>query len=157
MHGDIGYKFCWLLPFEDQTHDTPIGNESWNQLRNGAWAAKMGFLRLWGFHKAFRNCEMGVWVADWHSCAKGVFRSCENFRRGWLWGYKIISQWRAIFAAIPWFRSGHFVAAKSFHSRWPISQGPLLGCKISQTSEFFLLLSSFWLPETFLYFLCNSS
>ena len=28
MYGDIGYKFCWLLPFEDQTHDTPIGNES---------------------------------------------------------------------------------------------------------------------------------
>ena len=28
MYGDIGYKFCWLLPFEDQNHDTSIGNES---------------------------------------------------------------------------------------------------------------------------------
>ena len=27
VHGDIDYKFCWLLPFEDQTHDTPIRNE----------------------------------------------------------------------------------------------------------------------------------
>ena len=28
VHGDIGYKFCWLLPSEDQNQGTPIGNES---------------------------------------------------------------------------------------------------------------------------------
>ena len=24
VHGDIGYKFCWLLPSEDQTQGTPV-------------------------------------------------------------------------------------------------------------------------------------
>ena len=28
MHGDIGYKFCWLLPFEDHNQGTPAGHES---------------------------------------------------------------------------------------------------------------------------------
>ena len=28
MHGDIGYKFCWLLPSEDQNQGTPVGHES---------------------------------------------------------------------------------------------------------------------------------
>ena len=72
-----------------------------NQLRNGALVAKMGFLRLWGFRRALCSCEIRVWDVKWHSCAKGVFRSCENFRRGWLWGCEIISQRRAIFATIP--------------------------------------------------------
>ena len=29
-----------------------------SQLQNGAMAVKMGFSRLWGFRRAFRNCEM---------------------------------------------------------------------------------------------------
>ena len=28
VHGVIGYKFCWLLPFEDQNKGTPTGHES---------------------------------------------------------------------------------------------------------------------------------
>ena len=28
MHGDIGYKFCWLLPSEDHNQGTPVGHES---------------------------------------------------------------------------------------------------------------------------------
>ena len=28
VHGVIGYKFCWLLPFEDQNQGTPAGHES---------------------------------------------------------------------------------------------------------------------------------
>ena len=28
MHGDIGYKFCRLLPFEDHNQGTPVGHES---------------------------------------------------------------------------------------------------------------------------------
>ena len=28
MHGDIGYKFCWLLPFKDHNQGTPVGHES---------------------------------------------------------------------------------------------------------------------------------
>ena len=28
MHGDIGYKFCWLLPSEDHNQGTPAGHES---------------------------------------------------------------------------------------------------------------------------------
>ena len=27
VHGVIGYKFCWLLP-EDQNQGTPVGHES---------------------------------------------------------------------------------------------------------------------------------
>ena len=30
VHGVIGYKFCWLLPPEDQNQGTPTGNESHN-------------------------------------------------------------------------------------------------------------------------------
>ena len=28
VHGVIGYKFCWLLPFEDHNQGTPAGQES---------------------------------------------------------------------------------------------------------------------------------
>ena len=28
MHGDIGYKFCWLLPSEDHNQGTPVGHTS---------------------------------------------------------------------------------------------------------------------------------
>ena len=28
VHGVIGYKFCWLLPPEDQNQGTPTGHES---------------------------------------------------------------------------------------------------------------------------------
>ena len=28
MHGDIGYKFFWLLPSEDHNQGTPTGHES---------------------------------------------------------------------------------------------------------------------------------
>ena len=28
MHGDIGYKFCWLLPSEDHNQGTPAGHKS---------------------------------------------------------------------------------------------------------------------------------
>ena len=70
-----------------------------SQLRNGAMAAKLGFLKLWGFRRAFHNCKMRLGAAKWHSCAKGWFRSCENFHRGGAWGCKIISQPRAFLAA----------------------------------------------------------
>ena len=126
-----------------------------NQLRNGAMDGKLEFLRLWGFRRAFRSCEMKGAV-KWHSCAKGVFRSCEIFHRGWLWGCKMISQWRALFATKPWFRSGLLGVVKLFCNQWPFSQGPHLGYEISQTMNFLLLLSFFWLSETFLHFLCNS-
>ena len=52
-----------------------------SQLRNGAMAAKLGFLKLWGFRRAFRSYEMRLEAAKWRSCAKGVFCSCENFHR----------------------------------------------------------------------------
>ena len=53
-----------------------------NHLRNGAMAAKLGFLKLWGFRRAFHSCEMRLEATKWHSCVNGMFRSCENFRRG---------------------------------------------------------------------------
>ena len=48
-----------------------------NPLRNGFLAAKIGVLKLWGFRSPFRIIK----GAKWHSCAKGWFRSYENFRR----------------------------------------------------------------------------
>ena len=33
VHGDIGYKFCWLLPSEDRNQGTPIRNESRTKLQ----------------------------------------------------------------------------------------------------------------------------
>ena len=54
MHGDIGYKFCWLLPFEDQTH-TPLGHESPSRELKAldAWKLKvvgdMSYSRSWAY------------------------------------------------------------------------------------------------------------
>ena len=107
-----------------------------NPLRNGALAAKIGVLKLWGFRSPFCSCEM-----RWRGCEMTfVCQMVVSQRRAW--GCEIISQRRAIFAAKPWFRRGHVRAAKSFRSRWPFSQGPILGCKISQTTE----ISCFWVP-----------
>ena len=36
-HGDIGYKFCWLLLSEDQTQGTPIRNESNGAVTKDHW------------------------------------------------------------------------------------------------------------------------
>ena len=60
VHGVIGYKFCWLLPYEDRNQGTPIGHESngavvgdhWedmNQLIHqlGTNQDAMNILRLW--------------------------------------------------------------------------------------------------------------
>ena len=63
-----------------------------NTLRNGAFAAKIGDFMLWGFRSHFAAAKWGYCAAKWHSCAKGVFRSCENFRRGGVWGCEIILQ-----------------------------------------------------------------
>ena len=38
VHGDIGYKFCWLLPSEDQNQGTPTGHTK----SNGAVAGDHG-------------------------------------------------------------------------------------------------------------------
>ena len=48
-HGDIGYKFCWLLPFEDQNQGTPIGNES-----NGAAAGDGATLQWYHFSRVLK-------------------------------------------------------------------------------------------------------
>ena len=82
-----------------------------NTLRNGALAAKMGFLTLWGFRSHFAAAKRGHYAAKWHSCAKRWFRNCENhFAAEWqfcneglisqrtFWGCKIISQQRGDFA-----------------------------------------------------------
>ena len=84
-----------------------------SQLRSGAMAAKLGFLKLWGFRRAFRSYEMRLEAAKWHSCAKGVFCSCENFRRGrGVWGCEIISQRMVVFATKAQFRRGSLLVAK---------------------------------------------
>ena len=37
MHGDIGYKFCWLLPSEDHNQGTPAGHESNGTIVRDHW------------------------------------------------------------------------------------------------------------------------
>ena len=43
VYGDIGYKFCWLLPSEDQNQGTPVDwipiNETYT-----SWARKSEYL-----------------------------------------------------------------------------------------------------------------
>ena len=63
MHGDIGYKFCWLLPSEDHNQgtpaghesvETPIGNESNGvAAREGANFTVILFQRTCDFHHKF--------------------------------------------------------------------------------------------------------
>ena len=67
--------------------------------------------------------EGGGGFAKWHPCAKG------SFHRG---GYEAAKS----------FRSGGFGAAKLFRSQGLFSQGPFLGCEISQTMHF----PCFWAP-----------
>ena len=43
VHGVIGYKFYWLLPFDDQNQGTPAGHESINQLDQIILAMKAFF------------------------------------------------------------------------------------------------------------------
>ena len=72
-----------------------------SQLRNGALATKIRVLKLWGFRRAVRSCEMRLKAAKWHSCAKGVFH-----------------------------KEGHG-AAKSFRNQGSFLQRPPFGCEIS--------------------------
>ena len=37
VHGVIGYKFCWLLPFEDQNQGTLAGHESNDTVVGDHW------------------------------------------------------------------------------------------------------------------------
>ena len=92
-------------------------------------------MRAWGCKMAL-VCQRWVsqlrneaWAAKSHSCAKGRFRSCENFRRGGLWGCEIVSQRRAYFAANPWFRSESLLDAKLFRRGGPFSQGGSFGLR----------------------------
>ena len=81
-------------------------------LRNGTRVPRGGFATKKLAAKWGLGCEIGIFKAlgisqsisqlrneegsaKWHSCAKGVFR------RGWLWGYEIISQWGLNFVANP--------------------------------------------------------
>nr|CAN75853.1 hypothetical protein VITISV_025387 [Vitis vinifera] len=107
------------------------------------WGCENWSFKAWGFRSLFRSCEIKWGPAKWHSCAKGVFRSCENFRRVGAWGYEIISQPRGVFATDTSFRSALLGAAKSFRNQGPFSQRLPLGCEISQAMNFPLLLKSF--------------
>ena len=45
VHGVIGYKFCWLLPFEDPNQGTPAGHESVETpIGNESWYVPIGHL-----------------------------------------------------------------------------------------------------------------
>ena len=68
-------------------------------------------------------------------CQRGVSQLQKFSHRG-AWGYEIISQPRGDFAAEAKFHSGLLRVAKLFRSQGPFSQGPLLGCEISQTMDF---------------------
>ena len=90
-----------------------------SQLRSGAMAAKLGFLKFWGFRRAFRNYEMRLRATNGTRVPRGGFTAAKIFTEG-----------------------VHGVA-KSFRSQGPFSQGPLLGCEISHTMVFLLLISFF--------------
>ena len=55
-----------------------------NTLQNGLSAAKWRIFKAWRFCSHFVAAKRVYGLAKWHSCAKGPFRSCENFRRGHL-------------------------------------------------------------------------
>nr|CAN74812.1 hypothetical protein VITISV_015189 [Vitis vinifera] len=80
--------------------------------KNVSNSSKMQHFRSCHFAAISQLRNEGHCAAKWHSCAKRWFRNCENFRRG-----------------------GHG-AAKSFRSEVAISQGAIVGCEISQTTEF---------------------
>ena len=59
-----------------------------------------------GFVGHSAAAKWGWGATKWHSCAKGVFRSYENFRS------EIILQRMVVFAAKAQFRKGSLLAAK---------------------------------------------
>ena len=55
VHGDIGYKFCWLLSCKDQNQGTPIGNESYGTIAGEGANFKviLSFQSTCDFHHKF--------------------------------------------------------------------------------------------------------
>ena len=53
-----------------------------NQLRNGVVAAKLEFLRLWGFRRAFRSCEMKGRLRNGTRVPRGCFATAKFFIEG---------------------------------------------------------------------------
>ena len=95
-----------------------------NQLQNGVMAATLGFWKLWGFRKAFGNCEMRLEAAKWHSCGNGVFHrgghgAAKSFRSQWAFSQPSLDfavgflGLRKYFVAKGHFRKGLLWAAKS--------------------------------------------
>ena len=88
----------------------------------------------------FRSCEMGLGGCEMALVCQGGVSQLRKFSQRGVWGCEIISQRMAVFIAKAQFHRGSLVAAKLFRSKWPFSQGAILGYEISQTTEFFLLL-----------------
>ena len=63
-------------------------------------------------------------------CQRGVSQLRKFSQRG-VWGCEMAISQQSL------------GAAKLFRNQGPFSQGPFLGCEISQTMDFFKLLSSF--------------
>ena len=75
VHGVIGYKFCWLLP-EDQNQGTPAGHESNGTTVRDHWE-DMNQLRhqLGTYHLWLRNFILGLAIVD--TIEKQLY--CDNF------------------------------------------------------------------------------
>ena len=115
-----------------------LWNEEWGlrngtrvprRLRNGAMATKLGFLKLWGFRRAFCNCEMRLEAAKWHLCAMGVFRSCKNFRRGGHGAGKSFCSQGAFSQPNPDFAAGFLGLQNYFATKGHFRRGPFWAVK----------------------------
>ena len=82
-------------------------------LRNGAWAAKLRFLKLGWFHRGFRSCEIGVWGCKMALVCQGVISQLRKF-------------WQRVAMGL----RNHFAAEGHFRIQPLISQRAPCGYKI---------------------------
>nr|CAN64577.1 hypothetical protein VITISV_033754 [Vitis vinifera] len=91
--------------------------------------ARWGFLGVEAFATISQLRNEGGGLRNGTRVPKGCFAAAKIFAEG---GMGL----RNHFAVDGRFRSGYLRAAKLFRSQGPFSQGPFLGCEISQTLSF---------------------
>ena len=58
MHGDIGYKFCWLLPSKDRNQGTPAGHESNGTVVGDHWEDMNQLIHQLGTNQAITGFNL---------------------------------------------------------------------------------------------------
>ena len=67
-----------------------VVSQLWNTLWNGALAAKIGVLKLWGFRNPFRSCEWGGGLRNGTRVPRGCFATAKITKQYiyiYTWGY----------------------------------------------------------------------